>query len=197
VVQRQVELHNQLTSQPIGQFEMVKQTNRRNKQSKVGKLAKKVGKTRQTVARRVLTAGHSGQNGQAYNAGQVTRQSAGPSCDLIFKIISQHANGKNGDPAFKKLAQHYYNRVKPVSGRAEQCQDIALEMYWTVDLMKKQIIADSPVYRRFFESIYPPGEYDMQGRKITYVDSNMRAIAMPAMPAMPARKLHQIKPQML
>ena len=176
---------------------MVKQTNRRNKQSKVGKLAKKVGKTRQTVARRVLTAGQSGQNGQAYNAGQVARQSVGPSCDLFFKIISQHANGKNGNPALKKLAQHYYNRVKPVAGRAERCQDVASEMYWTVDLMKKQIIADSPVYRRLFELVFPPGEYDMQGRKITYVDSNMRAIAMPAMPAMPARKMHQIKPQML
>ena len=178
---------------------MVKQTNRRNKQSKVGKLAKKVGKTRQTVARRVLTAGQTGQNGQTGHAGQLTM---GPSCDLIFKIISQHANGKSGNSAFKKLAQHYYNRVKPVSGRAERCKDVASEMYWTVDLMNKQIIADSPVYRRLFELVFPPGLYDLEGRpappnNVNVVQGKPTMPVMPVTPFMPAHKMHQIKPQML
>lgn len=123
---------------------------------------------------------------------------SGTSCDMTFKILSRHANGKNGNPAFKKLAQHYYNRVKPVSGRAEQCHDIKLEMLNMIDLMNNQIIEDSPVFRSFVTVVFPDGNYDVQGRYQGSIREihNGHLVVQPTKQAGMAN-MHQIKPQML
>ncbi len=121
---------------------------------------------------------------------------SGTSCDMTFKILSRHANGKNGNPAFKKLAQHYYNRVKPVSGRAEQCHDIKLEMFNMIDLMNNQITEDSPVFRSFVKVVFPDGHYDEQGRyQVPIVVNANRLYGVQPTKQAGMANMHQIKPQ--